>query len=138
MLFAPHEKSIYQPEGSDKRFDPLLLHNALVVASGGRLNELLVAWSASSDNLGDVSQGSQARSAVMSAEAEMELARVARKVFGLPDFPEATDGEALELLDDYCRWMEGKGVRAGKPPRPPEHSLEVSSPQPTLISSGST
>lgn len=122
-MFEPHEKAIYTPEGwQGTPFDPLALHNALIIASEGRLDDLLSDWSATTDGLGDVSEGSQERNAVIAAKAELELARITRLAFGLPEFPECTDAQALELLDDFARWMEGKGNRAVPPQSRPEPS----------------
>lgn len=119
MFFQEHEKQIYSPQGSDHKFDPLALDRALVTASGGRLNVLLKQWQPLPDGEGDVSADGKARDAVARAEAETELAAVARKVFSVPDFPDATDAHALELLCDFLWWMEGKGVRGETPPPSP-------------------
>lgn len=119
MFFHDHEKQIYSPEGSDQKFDPLALDRALTVASGGRLNDLLKQWQPVPEGQGDVSPDGIARDAVARAEAETELALIARKAFGVPEFPAATDAHALELLCDFLWWMEGKGGRGETPPPSP-------------------
>lgn len=116
MFFEPHEKTIYSPEGSDKKFDPLAVERALTIATGGKLNDLLTQWRAASDGLGDISPEGKAQSRVAAAEAEGQLAAVARAAFGLPPFPDCTDADALEWLCDYLRWMEGKGSRGSPSP----------------------
>lgn len=126
MFFQDHEKQIYSPQGSDKKFDPLAIDRNLVIASDGRLNDLLKQWRASSDGLGDVSKDSQRNNAIQSAMAEEALARAARLVFGLPDFPDCTDAAALEWLCDYLDYMEGKGQRGKTPPHSSESSPECS------------
>lgn len=114
-MFQPHEKTIYTPPGSDRKFDPLSLSRSLVAATGGRLNSLLVEWAAGVDGQGDVSKGAAERDAVTSAAAEGELARAARAAFGLPEFPECLDATALEYLEDFLGWMEKKGSRGETP-----------------------
>lgn len=114
-MFQDHEKQIYSPPGSDRKFDPLSLSRALVRATGGRLNALLVEWAAGADGLGDVSKGAAERDAVTSAAAEEQLVAAAREAFGLPAFPEVLDGTALEWLSDFLGWMEKKGVRGETP-----------------------
>lgn len=117
MFFAEHEKTIYQPPDSARKFDPLALDRALTIHSGGKVNEWLKLWQGGDS--GDVSPGGRAEAAVMAAEAEGKLAELSRAAFGLPEFPEATDAHALEWLCDYLRWMEGKGSRGSAPPPSP-------------------
>ena len=108
MFFQEHEKQIYvAPNGG--KFDPLAVERALVVHSGGKLNEILKAWSAGSDGQGDVGDGAKEQNRILSAQAEEMLAGIARKVFQVPDFPDGLDAQALECLCHYWEWMEGKG-----------------------------
>ena len=115
MFFEPHLKLIYSPPNSDKQYDPLALDRAMTYHSGGKINDILKAWNASSDGLGDVGPGAREAKEVMTAQAEASLVEIARKMFGLPDFPECFDATALECLSDYLEWMEGKGRRAASP-----------------------
>lgn len=115
MFFEDHLKQIYSPKGSELKFDPLVLDRALVAESEGRLNDLLIQWRAGTDGLGDVSDGAKYDNAVMSADAEDELVRIARGAFGLPEFPDCLDATALEYLCDFLEWMEGKGTRGSAP-----------------------
>jgi hypothetical protein len=139
MIFAEHERAIYSPEGSDDRYDPLALARALTVASGGRLNAMLADWRGGFEDAGDVSPDGRAAALVASAEAEAHLAAVARLVFGVPDFPAATDAVALELLCDYLGWMEKKGERAATSRPSPAPSPEAfASNGTTACSSAST
>lgn len=137
MFFADHEKRIYSPEGSDLKFDPLALDRALTRASDGRLNDLLEAWQAGDLARGDVSESKASRALVV-AEAEGELARVARSAFGLPDFPECCDATALEYLCDFLGWMEGKGSRGSAPPPSPSPSDSAGFDSTTTPSSSCT
>lgn len=119
MFFADHEKQIYSPEGSDLKFDPLAVERALIIASEGRINDLLKQWTPPEEGTGDVSPGAETRDALARALAEQELSVIARKAFSLPDFPASTDATALELLVDFLWWMEKKGVRGETPPPSP-------------------
>ncbi len=122
-FYEPHEKTIYSPEGSDLRFDPLSLDRKLRVASGGRLNALVAEWKAGSDNSGDIGPGAAERADAMSAAAELKLAEVTRQAFGL--HPETLNGVALEYLIDFLGWMEGKGQRGVTPHQSPTGSPAV-------------
>jgi len=115
MFFPDHEKLIYAPPGFDTKLDPLAVDRALRIASNGTLAGLLSDWQSASDGLGDISQGSTSANDVLSARAEETLVRVAREAFGLPPFPDCTDGVALEVLCDYLEWMAGKGKRGESP-----------------------
>lgn len=121
MFFQAHEKAIYSPPESDRKYDPLAVERSLRLASNGSLSDLLADWRAGTDGRGDVSSDPDrakeiARAdAVTSARAEEELVRVSRIAFGLPPFPESTDAVALEYLSDYLEWMAGKGTRGSSP-----------------------
>lgn len=125
MFFEEHEKQIYTPPGSDRAYDPLAIDRALTVATGGNLPGLVADWKAGSDGQGDVSDGAAARDAVTSAKAEEVLAAASRAAFGLPAFPQCTDGVALEYLADYLTYMAGKGRRESRPPPSPSSSPGV-------------
>jgi hypothetical protein len=122
MFFQDHEKTIYSPEGSDMKFDPLALDRALVTASGGKLAELIEQWKSGSDDKGDVSASGKAERQIASALAEGELVKVARVAFKLGEFPVDLDAEALEYLCDFLEWMKKKGRRGETPPDSPGHS----------------
>lgn len=122
MFFEDHEKQIYSPPESDQKFDPLALDRTLALLSQGRLAELVGQWQPAEDGEGDVGKGAKARDALMRAEAEVELTRIARKAFGVPDFPAKLDAHALEMLCDFLRWMEKKGQRGETPQSSPSTS----------------
>lgn len=130
MFFQNHEKAIYSPPDCDRKFDPLALERTLRIVSGGRLPDLLADWTAGFDDRGDVSSDPerakeiQRANAVLSAQAEGELVRVARVAFELPPFPDSSDATALEYLQDYLEWMAGKGTR-GSSPQPSTTTLPV-------------
>ena len=115
MKYEPHEKLIYSPPGSTEKYDPLVLDRSIMIASGGKINEMMVAWYGAGDDLGDISEGGKPNKLIMSAQAEEQLAKVSRKVFNLPDFPACLDAIALEFIDHFLRYMEGKGNADGKP-----------------------
>src|SRR5262249_33606143 len=126
MFFEEHERTIYSPAlQPDKRFDPLAVDRALVVATGGQLDKLLKLWQPVTTDQGDISAEGQAQAKVEYAKAEEVLCAAARKVFGIPAFPEATDAVALEVLVDYLRWMQGKGSRGETPPTSSQPSDEL-------------
>lgn len=123
MFFEDHEKKIYSPASRpDLQFDPLAVDRALTRHSGGRFSALLDDWrpvELGPDGLpleGDISAQGLLDAAVGRAKAEEELVAIARKAFGLPDFPDCLDGAVLEILTDYLWWMEKKGQRDGSPP----------------------
>jgi hypothetical protein len=134
MFFSEQERKIYVAPNSEKKHDPLHLDRLLTIHSGNRLNELITLRNAISDNLGDVSVEGKRQAAIESAKAELELARIARKTFGLPEFPECLDAEALETLYHFLEWLEGKGETARKPQSSPESSLEPSTLTTTMSS----
>lgn len=143
MFFPERDRLIYTPPDhpdQSARFDPLALDRALVRATGGRLADLLAQHQAGADGLGDVSPGAGAKNALMSAEAEEQLVKAARAAFGLPDFPDCTDGRALEMLWHYLEYMAGKGRPGEPPPTSPgsTDSQAASSPTTTSLASQRT
>ena len=115
MYFTEREKQIYEaPEGRGK-FDPLRVDRLLQVETRGRLHLLVSLRNMAAGGLGDVSPEGKAQTALEAADAELQLADAARKVFNLPPFPECTDADALEVLYHFLGWMEGKGETAGTP-----------------------
>lgn len=110
MFYQDHEKKIYSPPGSDKKYDPLAVERLLTVLSDGHFEKIWNTWVAINDNSGDIKYTHEMR-AVASADAEMHLVKIARGAFQLPDFPDCLDAEVLEVLRDYIGWMEGKGQR---------------------------
>ncbi len=113
MFFKEHEKKIYRPPdlpNDHKGFDPLAVDRALRVFTKDKLSVFIELWK-NDPNLGDISPDGRASRVVESAYAEEILANAARSAFGLPVFPDCTDGFALEWLCDYLEYMEGKGVR---------------------------
>ena len=130
MYFSDQEKLIYKPEWSEHGYDPLHLLNQLIVASGGRLYEWVEHRNAAVEDTGDVSVGGRRTKWMLAAQAELELARVARGVFGFPDSPVMFDGEALERLFAFLEYLEGKGEAAGRPQESSENSHTPSPPLP--------
>lgn len=127
--FEPHEKAIYSPESlPDLKYDPLDIDRKLTITTGGTFGELVDRYRPirylpdGKPETGDISPEGIKKAKVDRAEAETELVRVCRKVFGLPEFPDCTDGQALEILHDYLWWMEGKGSREGMTPSSPPPS----------------
>ena len=116
MFFEDHEKRIYTPTGSDKKYDPLALDRALQLATDFRLAQLVEAWKVPDKDEGDISPEGRLRKRREACVAEAELAKAARTAFGLPDFPECTDGTALELLCDWLDYFKKKGNRGDTPP----------------------
>ena len=111
MIFADHEKRIY-PGPLGKSYDPLALQREITFATGGNLAAVLDAWNAglpAADGTGDAAIRRTPEQAVLAAQAEAKLAAVGRQVFGLPPFPEATDGEAIEALNAFWEYLEKKG-----------------------------
>lgn len=132
MFFTEKEKAVYNaPNGI--RYDPVSVDRRLIVATRNRLHELITLRNIAAEGLGDVSPQGVNDSAVEAAAAELELSSASRKAFGLPDFPECTDGEALELLYHFLGYLEGKGETAGTPPASPDRSPVRSSWPPTTI-----
>lgn len=96
MFYTAADKLIYKsPTGS--QFDPLVLHRKLILASGGLVNQHLLAWS--SPDTSDVEK----------AMAEEKLVTAARSTFGLAAFDKdggVLDGVALDCLTHYLEWLE--------------------------------
>lgn len=129
MFFEDHEKAIYVPATRpDLAFDPLAVDRALVIATNGKLSDLVAeAYPPLVDDGqggkvegGDISAEGQALSKLTKRAAEGPLADAARKAFGIaafnPQDPNTTDGAVLEILLDYLWWMEKKGKRGETPP----------------------
>ncbi len=135
MFFTDAERGIYTtPDG--RRFDPLRILHTITVMTGGRLTELITLRNPETQYSGDVSKNGRVQAMVESARAEMELADVTRKVFGLPSWNESElgDAEVLETLYHFLDYLEGKGSQAPTP-RPSEAvSPVVSYPEPTTSS----
>lgn len=127
MFFTDREKQIYTPPGSAQQYDPLAVNHQLTIASENRLNNLIIDHNALHDVLelaeDDKKHGltpQQDRideAAILTAKADLELAQVARKAFGLPAFPDCLDATALEYLFNFLDWMEKKS-EMGVPPSP--------------------
>lgn len=115
MFFEDHEKLIYSPEGSDKKFDPLALDRALRKVSNNQLGKLIDAWKAPDSDEGDISESGRLATVLSSDEAEESLASIARTVFDLPAFPDCTDAVALEYLCQYLDWCKKKGMKDTTP-----------------------
>lgn len=131
MFFKDHEKCIYRPPDLDPNhpgYDPLAVARNLDVATAGRLAEFIEVWKGPAVDLGDISPTGKQEGRVQAAMAEQALVEAARKVFGLPDFPSTTDGNALEWLCHYLGYMEGKELRPGRTPSSPGPS-DQSSPE---------
>lgn len=111
MFFEDHEKLIFSPEGSDQKFDPLALDRALRKESGNRLSKLIETWKLVDRDEGDVSEDGRYKTMLASDEAEAELANIARRAFHLPNFPDCTDGFALEWLCQYLDWCKKKEMK---------------------------
>lgn len=111
MFFEDHEKQIFTIEGSDKKFDPLGIDRALRKESGNQLGKLIETWKAADSDEGDISEEGQLKTVIASDEAEARLANIARSVFGLPQFPDCTDGTALEWLCQYLDWCKKKEMK---------------------------
>ena len=127
--FEPHEKAIYSPpEFPERKYDPLDIDRKLTILSGGTFGDLMDRYRPikygpdGKPETGDISEEGVKRAEVDRAEAETEVVRIARKAFGLPEFPDCTDGQCLEVLHDYLWWMEGKGSREGTTPTSPPPS----------------
>lgn len=120
MFFEEHERKIYSPATKpDLKFDPLAVDRAITKAMNGftdSLELLLRSVQPVTRDSGDVSMEGQAAARVTRADAEEQLAAIARKAFGFSAFPDCTDAEALEVLYDYLEWMEKKGERGDTPP----------------------
>lgn len=132
MYFEEHEKNIYKPEWAKDGYDPLLLDRLLVYHSGGDLHSWLDAVNAERASragpddaryleAGDVSEEGKKAARARAAEAEIQLAKVARAAFGFDD--SVLMGVALERLYEFLGYMEGKGDAAGTP-----HASSESSP----------
>lgn len=130
MFFTEREKMVYEAPGG-WNYDPVVIDRRLVIATHNRLREYLELRNAVVEGRGDVSKEGVNSLVVDAAQAELALAQAARKAFELPDFPECTDGQALELLYHFLGWLEGKDEKAGMPPGSPETSPEPSSSEPT-------
>jgi hypothetical protein len=111
MFFTDSQKLIFSIEGSDKKFDPLALDRALRRESNNRLGKLIETWKAVDLDEGDISEQGRLTTALASDEAEEQLALICRKVFDLPDFPDCTDGQALEWLCGYLDWCKKKEMK---------------------------
>lgn len=129
MHFEAHEKAIYSPESRpDLKYDPLDLDRKLTIISGGTFGDLVdryrpIEYGPDGKPLaGDISEDGVKKAKVDRAEAEAELVGVVRKAFVLPEFPECTDGQALEILHDYLWYMEKKGSREERTPISPPPS----------------
>ncbi len=107
---------IYTPEGSTTKYDPLALDRLLRVATGNKLAKLVEQWKSADSDEGDISEEGMLEKLAASCEAEERLAHAARVAFNMPDFPECTDGQALELLCDYLDWLKKKGQRGSTLP----------------------
>lgn len=134
MYYAPHEKTIFSPkELPDRRYDPLALDRLLTIKSKGRFPELIERYRPiqygpdGKPTTGDISKEGIKAAEIDRAEAETELVSVVRLAFELPEFPDCTDGQVLEILHEYLWWMEGKGSREGTMPSSPQ-SLDSSLP----------
>lgn len=138
MFFTDREKAIYTPPHADRPFDPLALSNLLTVHSGNRLHDLIADHNAHGDVLrasaDEEAKGLDPRpraevdeAAVLTAKADLELAGVARKAFGLPEFPDCTDAIALEMLFHFLDWLEKKSG-TGDPPSPSPGSSDSTAP----------
>lgn len=117
MFFTDKEKAIYEsPSGA--KYDPLAVNNQLTVITDGKLNDLIHDHNAFGDESAKDAEAVEAglspqsdrvrTAAVITAAADLKLARVAREAFGLPEFPDCTDGTALETLFHFMEWLEGK------------------------------
>lgn len=124
MFFTEKERLVYEYAG--KLYDPLALDRKLTVASDNRLDELVAIRNAAGEDTGDVSPDALRRKAVEAAEAELLLAGIARRAFGLPEFPECTDAVALEALYAFLAYMEGKGSPGSARPASPVPSRVAS------------
>lgn len=138
MFFTDREKEIYEsPLGT--KYDPLRVDHILVIDSGSQLDSWLRDRNAALPDengqyTGDISASGRATAKVNAARAELELARVARQAFGLPEFPELTDAGALEVLFHFLEWQKGKDLLAGTPPSSPQVPPDVSPYEPTRSS----
>lgn len=97
MFYSATDRIIYKsPVGPS--LDPLAVHRKLVRESAGKVNEWIADLN--TDN------------ALLVAEAQEQLVALVRSVFGLKPFTEPdghTDSQAMGLLEDYLRYVEGKG-----------------------------
>jgi len=115
MFFTDAQKLIYHSETLNKKFDPLVLDRALRRVSENQLGKLIETWKASDSNEGDISEDGILQTILASDEAEGKLADIARLVFELPEFPECTDGVALECLCEYLDWCKKKEMKGTTP-----------------------
>lgn len=127
--FEPHEKTIYSPtEFPDHKYDPLAIDRKLTSLSGGAWGDLVDRYRPikygpdGKPETGDISPEGIKEAKLDRVKAEEEVVRIVRKAFDLPEFPDCTDGQALEVLHDYLWWMEGKGSREGTTPSSPPPS----------------
>jgi hypothetical protein len=125
MFFEDHEKAIYSPhvEGfTERQYDPLVVLRCLALETGNKLSTLVDTWNAPCNEDGDVSVEGRARVEEAFHFAQQKLAHVSRKAFDLPEFPEATEGQVLEVLFDFLDYLEKKGQRPVSGPLSPTTS----------------
>jgi hypothetical protein len=117
MFFEEHEKQIYSvpftlgKEKEPRQYDPLVIDSYLMIVSENKLNELIGDFNSVSSKTGDIGADTKNKNQILHAHARLELARIARKVFTIPEPPECLDAHALEVLFDFVEWMEKKGKR---------------------------
>jgi hypothetical protein len=104
-MYDPKDKTIYQPAGSDLRFDPLELRRKFTLHTQNRLYELVAAFN-------------DGESELVRVEAEETLVVAARKAFGLKGTTETggtCDATVLEYLAHYLEWLSTPFVPNTRP-----------------------
>lgn len=133
MFFTEQEKAIYTSPLDGRKYDPLRVDRNLTIVTQNRLDEYVGYRNNADATTGDVSQAGRTQAAVLAAQAELELAKAARVVFELADFPDVTDARALEVLYNFLGYLEGKVETAGTPQSTPQ-TVDGSNLEPTTSS----
>lgn len=135
MKWTEDERRIYRPPGDtpvgDLGFDPLRVERTLRLECGGvdRLNACQDARSKYARMFAEADAGAESsdpevaereRQELVAAElaalrAEEVVVAAAKKAFAADGRP-LTDGEALDCLDHFIGWLEGKGSPAATTP----------------------
>lgn len=104
MFFPDKYKAIYTYRNNS--YDPLLIDRLLTIESKNKLKELIVLRNGAVDNKGDISSEGRNQTLIDASTAEIELARISKKVFNLPQ--ETLMADCLEALYNFLEWLEKK------------------------------
>lgn len=125
-MWSEPDRLIYRPPLPDAPgLDPLRVERGLRIASKGEFNAWLDEMAGKDD--------------YAAAVAEEKVLAAAREAFGYPQ-DKVLDEVVLHVLDDFLRWLEGKGwaARNSGTSAPPTASSPVNSTMPDSYLSSST